>query len=110
MELKKKVEKEVQDMGFKTMWSVTRVTVEHTLRTVCDQLLNDKEVSDVERQLRAEGLLIIGDVFRRYDEEVGIPALFTEMEAEAARMEEEAKKKGEASSTSGGSTSETPGK
>eukprot|EP00899_Mesostigma_viride_P016363 jgi/Mesvir1/24728/Mv21993-RA.1 len=48
-----------------TMWFVTVVDVEGTLRAVCNRVLKDLDVSDKERHGRAEGLLAIAECFRK---------------------------------------------
>ncbi|KAJ3119264.1 hypothetical protein HK100_000394 [Physocladia obscura] len=49
-----------------TMWNITVLDVESTLRKVCFKVLKDSSVSREERNARAEGLLIMGQIFQQY--------------------------------------------
>ncbi|KAJ3027508.1 UNVERIFIED_CONTAM: hypothetical protein HDU68_003696 [Siphonaria sp. JEL0065] len=49
-----------------TMWNITVLDVESTLRKVCFKVLKDSSVSKEERVKRAEGLLIMGQVFQQH--------------------------------------------
>lgn len=46
-------------------WNGSRFEIQSVLREVCDRVLNDKSLSQVQRLDRAYALLIVGDVFRR---------------------------------------------
>lgn len=46
-----------------TLWSYTVVDVESTLRSVCIKVLKDSSVPKEVREKRAEGLLIMGEIF-----------------------------------------------
>lgn len=62
-------------------WSGSKFEIVGTVRAVCDQLLDDKDVPLEKRLARAKGLRIIGKVFAETTR--------TELEAEEARMFEE---------------------
>ncbi|KAI9342947.1 X-domain of DnaJ-containing-domain-containing protein [Obelidium mucronatum] len=49
-----------------TMWNITVIDVESTLRKVCFKVLKDSSVSKEERVKRAEGLLIMGHIFQQH--------------------------------------------
>jgi hypothetical protein len=49
-----------------TLWNYTVVDVESTLRSVCTKVLKDCSVSLEDRIKRAEGLIIIGQVFQSF--------------------------------------------
>lgn len=51
------------------MWSITVVDVEATLRTICFKVLKDSSVSSKDRVKRAEGLMIIGEIFQSHAKE-----------------------------------------
>ncbi|KAI8612476.1 X-domain of DnaJ-containing-domain-containing protein [Chytriomyces sp. MP71] len=48
-----------------TMWNITVLDVESTLRKVCFKVLKDSSVSSDERTKRAEGMLMMGQVFSK---------------------------------------------
>jgi hypothetical protein len=46
-----------------TLWNITVVDVEYTIQTVCGKVLKDSSITKDERIKRAEGLLIMGEIF-----------------------------------------------
>ncbi|KAJ3073745.1 hypothetical protein HDU98_000808 [Podochytrium sp. JEL0797] len=56
-----------ENMGtiVETMWNITVLDVESTLRNVCFKVLKDSSVTKEERIQRAEGLLIMGNMFQQ---------------------------------------------
>jgi hypothetical protein len=58
--------KEENVMTFlETVWNVTVIDVHQTLRSACNKVLQDKSVSKLERQRRAELLALIGKKFKQ---------------------------------------------
>ena len=59
---------EISEKGFgsvlETLWNYTVVDVEGTLRSVCLKVLKDASVPFDERVKRAEGLLVMAEVFQ----------------------------------------------
>ncbi|KAJ3351273.1 3-dehydroquinate dehydratase (3-dehydroquinase), partial [Entophlyctis luteolus] len=49
-----------------TMWNITVLDVEATLRKVCFKVLKDSSVTRDERVARAQGMLMMGEVFQAY--------------------------------------------
>lgn len=49
-----------------TMWAINVVDIESTLQQVCKNVLRDPSVSAEDRKLRAEALLELGIIFRKY--------------------------------------------
>lgn len=93
-----KVLLERQAMGkiLAAAWNGSRFEIQSVLREVCDAVLHDKTVSAAERSDRAQGLIIIGDVFRkttRTKEEEEEVQVFEELVAEAATSKKSKKHK-----------------
>lgn len=93
-----KVMLERQAMGkiLAAAWNGSRFEIQSVLREVCDAVLHDKSVSAAERCDRAQGLIIIGDVFRkttRTKEEEEEVQIFEELVAEAATSKKSKKHK-----------------
>lgn len=57
-----------------TLWNYTVVDVEATLRSVCVKVLKDSSVPFEDRVKRAEGLLLLGEIFKAHasTEEAGL--------------------------------------
>ncbi|KAI8340063.1 X-domain of DnaJ-containing-domain-containing protein [Chlamydoabsidia padenii] len=49
--------------SYQSLWQMIKFEIDATLRKVCQLVLNDKAVNAHERILRAEGLLLIGDIY-----------------------------------------------
>lgn len=93
-----KAEKEREIMGkiLNAAWNGSRFEIQSVLREVCDKVLNDKRVHQKERVERAQGLVIIGDIFRktlRTKEEQEEVQVFEELVHEAAASKKKKKEK-----------------
>ncbi|OQS03917.1 hypothetical protein THRCLA_03800 [Thraustotheca clavata] len=62
-EISRKLQQETFGSVLEIAWNYTVVDVESTLRNICFKLMKDSSVSAKDRVRRAEGLLIIGEIF-----------------------------------------------
>jgi len=62
-ERKAQLEFEAANKGMETVWRGSKLEIESVLREVCDNVLNDTNVSSELRRRRADALLAIGEVF-----------------------------------------------
>lgn len=87
-------------------WNGSRFEVQSVLREVCDRTLHDKTVSLEKRVQRAQGLILIGKIFKntqRTEEEAQEAQVFEELVADAVSS-----KKKKKSQKKSGSKTETP--
>ncbi|CUM57815.1 unnamed protein product [Debaryomyces tyrocola] len=85
-------------------WSGSRFEIQSTVRGVCDNILQDKEVPLNVRVARAKGLKLIGEVFSsitRTEAEDEEARVFEELVAEATKKREKKKKPTEHATTTG---------
>lgn len=83
-------------------WSGSRFEIQSTVRGVCDNILQDKEVPLNVRVARAKGLRLIGEVFSsitRTEAEDEEARVFEELVAEATKKREKKKKPTEHTTT-----------
>lgn len=86
-------------------WNGSRFEVQSVLREVCDRVLNDKTVSLEKRTHRAQGLILVGKIFKatfRTEEEAQEAQVFEELVADAAakKKKKHQRKKNDAHPTS----------
>ncbi|OQR96407.1 hypothetical protein ACHHYP_15818 [Achlya hypogyna] len=62
-EMSRKLQQEAFGSVLEIAWNYTVVDVESTLRNICFKLMKDSGVSPADRVRRAEGLLIMGEIF-----------------------------------------------
>ena len=53
-------------MMLESMWRVSLLDIESTLRHACNKVLSDQSVTKEARKSRARGLVVLGKVFQRY--------------------------------------------
>lgn len=91
-------EKKVTGKILAAAWRGSKFEIQGVLRDVCDKVLNDKSVSLQKRLVRAEALLMIGEIFsharRSPDEEVD-HLVFEQLVADAQKKKEKEEKKAE---------------
>ena len=58
------LEEKMMSEGFVAIWRLGKLEVESTLRKVCEVVLNEKSTSKDISKRRAEGLKIIGKIFK----------------------------------------------
>ncbi|PHZ07395.1 DnaJ-domain-containing protein [Rhizopus microsporus ATCC 52813] len=66
---KMKLEEEVSTKTYKALWQTSKFEVEATLRSVCDKVLQDKEVDGKTRTKRAIALKWIGYIYKHTEAE-----------------------------------------
>ncbi|KAG9247553.1 X-domain of DnaJ-containing-domain-containing protein [Calycina marina] len=92
----KKVEYERRVTGkiLTAAWRGSKFEIQSVLRDVCDEVLNDKRVSQSKRLERAQAMVISGDIYlkaQRSPEEEGDYMAFEQLVAEAAVKKEKKK-------------------
>lgn len=91
-------------------WNGSRFEIQSVLREVCDNTLNDKTVPMEKRIQRAQGLILIGKVFKntqRTKEEAQEAQVFEELVADAVSSKKQ-KKKGKKSKHDNATPEPTP--
>jgi len=63
-DLKQKLEAEAARKGIEALWQGSKLEVESVLKSVCDRILGDKSLDSLEKKRRADGLKIIGEIYR----------------------------------------------
>jgi len=80
-----------------TLWHVSVVDIENTLRKSCKKIFKDSGVSKELREARAEGLLLIASVYKEYSKsgDAGLSAFKDQLKGEMAAAEQIAKQREE---------------
>ncbi|KAI5951128.1 DJP1 [Candida jiufengensis] len=76
-------------------WNGSKFEIQGTLRAVCDQVLEDEDITNEQRVARAKALRLIGEVFvsvTRTEAEDEEARMFEELVAEASKKREKKKK------------------
>ncbi|KAI9695215.1 MAG: hypothetical protein M1820_008787 [Bogoriella megaspora] len=95
-ERKAEFEKRVTGKILAAAWRGSKFEIQGVLRDVCDKVLGDKKVPLDKRMERAQGLLIIGEIFQkaaRNPDEEGEYMAFEQLMAEAAVKKDKGEKK-----------------
>ena len=58
-------QKDVMPHILETLWNVSALDIESTLRSVCDKVCHDKSVKKLVRKKRCEALSVLGKIFQR---------------------------------------------
>ncbi|KAG1052091.1 hypothetical protein G6F46_009106 [Rhizopus delemar] len=66
---KLKLEEEISTKTYKALWQTSKFEVEATLRSVCDKVLQDKEVDSKIRTKRAIALKWVGFIYKHTEQE-----------------------------------------
>ncbi|KAJ9092942.1 hypothetical protein QFC19_008540 [Naganishia cerealis] len=59
----RKLEEQAAEQGVRVIWKGAKLEVEGVIRNVCDEVLNDKNVTAKTRDLRATALKLMGEAF-----------------------------------------------
>ncbi|KAI5449020.1 DnaJ-like protein, variant 2 [Naganishia albida] len=59
----RKLEEQASEQGVRVIWKGAKLEVESVIRSVCDEVLNDKNANAKTRDLRATGLRLMGEAF-----------------------------------------------
>ena len=90
-------QRQVETMGtiIDTLWHISVIDIESTLRKSCKKLFKDSGVSKEARDARAEGLLIIASVFKEHSKtgETGLNEFKDHLKGEIQAAEQAAKHK-----------------
>ncbi|CAG7828694.1 unnamed protein product, partial [Allacma fusca] len=65
---KEKLEEEATKKGIFALWQGSKLEVESVLRSVCDKVLSDPLCDKDSVRRRAEGLKIVGDIYKNVAE------------------------------------------
>lgn len=57
--------------GIDVMWSMTVYDTEKALRASCEKVFGDKSVEKRERALRAQGIMRLGNIMKKYGDNTG---------------------------------------
>ncbi|KDO19323.1 hypothetical protein SPRG_15525 [Saprolegnia parasitica CBS 223.65] len=94
-EMSRKLQQETFGSVLEIAWNYTVVDVESTLRNICFKLLKDSGVSAKDRVKRAEGLLIMGEIFMASSQtsEAGLKEIMEKLNLAGGDMDPETETK-----------------
>ncbi|EJT98184.1 DnaJ-domain-containing protein [Dacryopinax primogenitus] len=90
---KKRLEEQAAEKALQALFKGARLEIQSILRETCDRVLSAPEVSREKRQLRAVGLLILGEAYQvvRKDEDEQAENEYVRVDTKASREREQAR-------------------